>query len=196
MYKSVAAIAAVAVLSLPSYAESAEGGAGINNRQHNQANRIHQGVQSGELNRREAHRLGQEQRQIRQEERAYRSDGKLTAAERRDLHQDQNQASRHIYKEKHDAQDRNPPAPGTRDPGVNARQHVQGERVQQGVRSGELTRDEVKELNQERKSIRQEERAYKSDGVLTGAERKDLHQDLNQASKNIYEQKHDADKRQ
>lgn len=85
--------------------------------------------------------------------------------------------------------------PAVRDPGVNARQHVQRDRIGQGVRSGELTKDEAKQLATEQRTIRQEERAYKSDGKLTKDERKDLHQDLNAASKDIYEQKHDAEKR-
>ena len=83
----------------------------------------------------------------------------------------------------------------TSDPGVNARQHREKNRIKQGVRSGELTKDETKELRGDQKEIRQEERAYKSDGVLTSAERKDLHQDLNNESQKIYQEKHDAEKR-
>ena len=82
-----------------------------------------------------------------------------------------------------------------RDPTVNHRQHRQQHRIEQGARSGELTRAETKSLRQEQRSIRQEERAYKSDGKLTPAERKDLHHDLNQASKDIYREKHDDEKR-
>jgi polyhydroxyalkanoate synthesis regulator phasin len=85
--------------------------------------------------------------------------------------------------------------PAVRDPGVNARQHVQRDRIGQGVRSGELTKQETKELAAEQRAIRKEEREYQSDGKLTKEERKDLHQDLNAASRNIYEQKHDAEKR-
>jgi|GEM_PF-1171233 len=85
--------------------------------------------------------------------------------------------------------------PVVRDPGVNARQGFQRDRIGQGVRSGELTKDEAKQLAGEQRAIRKEERAYKSDGKLTKDERKDLHQDLNAASKDIYEQKHDAEKR-
>lgn len=85
--------------------------------------------------------------------------------------------------------------PANRDPGVNKRQHHQQDRIQQGVRSGELTKDEAKGLRADQKSIRQEERAYKSDGTLTKDERKDLHQDLKASSKNIYQEKHDAEKR-
>ena len=82
-----------------------------------------------------------------------------------------------------------------RDPGVNHRQHRQGDRIQQGVRSGELTRAEAKDLREDRRDIRQEEREYKSDGHLSKAERQDLHQDMNALSKDIHSEKHDADKR-
>jgi hypothetical protein len=58
-----------------------------------------------------------------------------------------------------------------------------------------LTREETKNLAQEQREIRKEEREYKSDGVLTREERKDLHQDNNEASKKIYLEKHDADTR-
>ncbi len=86
-------------------------------------------------------------------------------------------------------------ADGPRDPGVNARQHNQHDRIRQGVRSGGLTKDEAVGLRKEQRAIRQEERAYKSDGKLTKDERKDLHQDMNKASRDIYKEKHDAEKR-
>ncbi len=79
----------------------------------------------------------------------------------------------------------------TRDPGVNARQHNQRDRIQQGAKSGELTRRETGKLVHEQRDVRQLEREYKSDGTLTGAERRDLHQEQNEASRHIYNQKHD-----
>ena len=82
-----------------------------------------------------------------------------------------------------------------RDPGVNHRQHHQQQRVQQGVRSGELTRAEAHRLRHQQRYIRAEERRYKSDGVLTRDERRDLHRDLNRASRDIYNQKQDNEKR-
>lgn len=86
-------------------------------------------------------------------------------------------------------------AAGNRDPGVNARQHSQHDRIAQSVHSGSLTRAEAKGLRDERRTIRQEERQYKSDGVLTREERRDLRQDLNVASRDIYREKHDAETR-
>jgi Skp family chaperone for outer membrane proteins len=166
---------------------------GVNQRQHNQRERIQQGVKSGELTRRETGRLAEEQRDVRQLERAYKSDGTLTGAERRDLHHEQNQASHDIYRQKHDDQERPPAA--VRDPGVNERQANQTARIQQGVKSGELTHDEAQELRTERRDIRGLEHTYKEDGTLTRDERQDLHQQLTQQSHAIYEEKHDDEMR-
>src|SRR5262244_3245895 len=77
-----------------------------------------------------------------------------------------------------------------RDPGVNQRQHAQHARIEQGVRSGQLTHQEAKSLRAEQRGIRKEERKDKADGKLTAAERRDLHKDLKQANKNIYADKH------
>ena len=168
----------------------------VNARQQNQHQRVKQGVQSGELTRRETGALAREQRDIRQLERAYKSDGTLTRSERVDLHQEQNQASRHIYNQKHDAQDRpvaTPPA--VRDPVVNQRQANQTGRIVNGVKSGELTHDEAQDLRDGRRDIRQTEQEYKADGALTRDERIDLHQDLNQQGRDIYEAKHDEETR-
>ncbi len=185
----VAGVLGVAGLS---QAEAGTRDPGVNQRQQNQHQRIKQGVRSGELTRRETGALAREQRDVRQLERAYKSDGELTRAERVDLHQEQNQASRHIYNQKHDAQDR-PVAsvpPAVRDPGVNQRQVNQTGRIVNGVKTGELTHDEAQGLREGRRDIRQTEQEYKADGALTREERVDLHQDLNQQSKDIYEAKH------
>jgi hypothetical protein len=183
----------LALVALPVIAAAGNRDPGVNQRQHHQQQRIQQGVQSGELTRGETRRVQAEQRHIRHEERTYKADGQLTRAERADLRRDQNHASRDLYRQKHDAQDRPPAA--VRDPGVNARQHNQHDRIAQGARSGSLTKDEAKGLRDEQRSIRQDERQYKSDGTLSRDERTDLHQDLNAASRNVYNEKHDAEVR-
>lgn len=96
------------------------------------------------------------------------------------------------------AQDATPHAQHTMkhsDSSINHRQNKQGERIRQGVHSGQLTRAEAKDLREDRRDIRKEEREYKSDGHLSKAERRDLHKDMNALSKNIHSAKHDADKR-
>jgi hypothetical protein len=189
----VAGILGVASLS---QAEAGVRDAGVNARQQNQHQRVRQGVRSGELTRRETRNIAEGQRDIRQLERAYKSDGQLTRAERVDLHHEQNQASRDIYKQKHDAQDRPVAMPVvTRDPEVNERQVNQTGRIVNGVKTGELTHDEAQELREGRREIRQTEQQYKADGTLTRDERIDLHQHLNQQSRDIHEAKHNEETR-
>jgi hypothetical protein len=184
-----------ATAAASTYAEAGTRDPRVNARQHNQHDRIRQGVRSGELTRHETRTLVGEQRDVRQLERAYKSDGVLTGAERRDLHHEQNEASRDIHQQKHDAQDRPASQPGVRDPGVNQRQVNQTARIAQGVKSGELTRDESQELLAERRDIRELEQGYKVDGSLNRDERQDLHQQLNQQSREIAEEKHDGEQR-
>jgi hypothetical protein len=84
---------------------------------------------------------------------------------------------------------------GTRDPGVNKRQHNQHGRIHDGAKSGELTHGEAKALRAEQRAIRAQEREFKSDGVLTRGERRELHRDLNESSRDIRREKHDNDTR-
>lgn len=76
----------------------------IDQRQMNQEQRIDHGVESGQLNSREAKRLeGQQNRIDRMENRA-KEDGVVTARERARIGAAQNRASRNIAREKHDRQ--------------------------------------------------------------------------------------------
>ena len=76
---------------------------GIDKREKNQQQRIMQGMRSGELTPRETAKLKREQARIKKKERRFKSDGVLTCKERHTLHRYLNRASRHIYREKHDA---------------------------------------------------------------------------------------------
>ena len=108
MFKKIA-IAAAALVSVSGVLAStaSAGTPGLDQRQQNQAQRIRQGVRSGELTRHETRRLVQGQRELRRDERAAKADGVVTAKERAELHREANQQSRRIHRQKHDAQDRN-----------------------------------------------------------------------------------------
>ncbi|MBS1790173.1 MAG: hypothetical protein JST85_20785 [Acidobacteria bacterium] len=75
-------------------------------RQGNQQERIGQGVASGELKKGEARKLEKEQKEIQQEKHEARADGTVTGAERKEIQKDQNKASRHIYRAKHNNKSR------------------------------------------------------------------------------------------
>ena len=109
MFKKLSIVAAsllVAGLTVSTVA-SAEATPRADQRQQNQAARIRQGVGSGELTARETHRLVKGQRHVNRLERGAKADGDVTAAERVRIEKAQDRQSRRIYRQKHDAQDRN-----------------------------------------------------------------------------------------
>jgi len=81
------------------------GNSEVGQRQENQQDRIAQGVRSGQLTAGETAHLENQQRGINQQVRADRqaNGGKLTPGERQQVNREQNQASRNIYKDKHNA---------------------------------------------------------------------------------------------
>ncbi len=80
----------------------------------------------------------------------------------------------------------------TATPRVTKRQMKQQARIEQGVKSGELTKGEARRLERQQGKIAAEKRMAKADGVVTPAERAKLTHDQNRASKRIYRLKHNA----
>ena len=74
-------------------------------------------------------------------------------------------------------------------------QHRQQAVIRQGLRNGRLTPREARRLQAEQRSIAARERAYRADGVLTVAERRDMYAALYRAEQHIYNQMHDAERR-
>ena len=77
----------------------------VNQRRADQQGRIAQGDRSGQLTGRETNHLEAQEHGIHQEERGMRAqdNGHLTGQDRRTLHHQQNQESRRIYRDKHNA---------------------------------------------------------------------------------------------
>jgi uncharacterized membrane protein YebE (DUF533 family) len=78
---------------------------------------------------------------------------------------------------------------------IHQRSRHQRHRVAQGVKSGELTRAETRNLATDQKEIHQEVKAAKSDGVVTHSERKDIKKDQRQESRKIFRKKHNGRER-
>jgi len=76
----------------------------VDQREANQEKRIEQGVASGQLAPRETQRLERREQRIEKAETHAKSDGVVTAKERRQLGNMQDHASRDIRREKHDPQ--------------------------------------------------------------------------------------------
>lgn len=99
--KYLTAAAALAAALVPMAVQAQ----GINQRLNNQNRRIHQGVGSGQLTRREQYRLNRRDAYIHGQERLDRrfDNGHLTGGERRQLNRELNHSSGRVYQDKHNA---------------------------------------------------------------------------------------------
>jgi len=81
---------------------------------------------------------------------------------------------------------------------VNGRLKNQDERIKDGVKDGQLSKEEAAKLHKEDRNIRKEERrmAAKDGGHITKAEKAKLNRQENRVSGRIHEERHDGDKGQ
>jgi hypothetical protein len=194
---------ALAVFALPMFAQNTTAsaqssatastpvtGESIQDRKENQQDRIANGVQSGQLTAGETSNLEKKEAAINHEERNMRKldNGKLTAADKAALSQQQNQLSKQIYKDKHNAavQNTNPKSE------VGKRQENQQDRIANGIQSGQLTAGEAAHLENNQARINQQVRADRqaNGGKLTAQERAQINREQNRQSRQIYRDKH------
>lgn len=80
----------------------------------------------------------------------------------------------------------------TKTPRVDRRERRQEARIQEGVKSGELTKKEAATLEAQQQKIRKDEMKAKADGTLSPAERMKLKREQNRANRRIFRKKHNA----
>ena len=78
----------------------------------------------------------------------------------------------------------------TKTPVITRREHRQERRINQGVRSGELTRGEAHHLRNDERHIRTERRMAMNEGRMNRGERRNLRHQENRVSRRIYRDKH------
>jgi hypothetical protein len=163
----------------------------IAQRKENQQDRIGNGIKSGQLTAGETSNLETKEAAINGETRADRAanGGKLTQTEKQQINNQQNQVSKQIYNDKHNA---NTAHYGNNE--VGQRRENQQDRIAQGVKSGQLTAGETAKLENQQKGINQQVKAERSanGGKLTPGEKQQVNKEQNNASKNIYNKKHNA----
>lgn len=72
----------------------------------------------------------------------------------------------------------------------------ENQHMRQGMRSGQLTYRETARLNAQKHQLRREAIRYKAnDGYISSRERADLRRDNWRLDRNIYQQKHDRQRR-
>src|SRR5277367_233002 len=174
-----------------STATPADKPATIARRKDNQQDRIAQGIDSGQLTAGETKNLETKEADVNKEEHTMRSDddGHLTAGDRAKLNNQQNHLSNQIYDDKHNAATQHE---GTGE--IGDRKENQQDRIAQGVKSGQLTPGETAKLEKQQQGINRETAGMReaNGGKLTQADKKAVNQQQNQASRNIYNKKHNA----
>jgi hypothetical protein len=166
----------------------------IQQRKANQQKRVGEGLENGSLTAGEATKIEKKEKRLNAEERDMREDngGKLTAADKAKLTRQQNQLSRDIYRQKHDAQVQ--PKTGNE---VNQRDRNQQKRIGEGLENGSLTAGEAAKLEHKESKLNAEQRDMREDngGRLTASEKAKVNRQQNRLSKQIYNKKHNARKR-
>ena len=161
----------------------------IAQRKENQQDRIANGVQSGQLTAGETANLEKKEAGINKETATDRAanGGKLTSAEKKQVNQQQNQMSKQIYADKHNA---NTAKYGNNK--VGQRRENQQDRIAQGIKSGQLTAGETTKLEKQQQGINKQVSADRkaNGGTLNASQKKQINKEQNGASKNIYKKKH------
>jgi len=159
----------------------------------NQQQRIEQGLQSGQLNTKEAGRLEREQQHVDRMEARDLKDGHMSAGEQLRLDKAQNAASADIYKQKHDAQTGNPNSASSQRMQTDVQRNVnQQQRIQNGMENGSLTNREASRLEAGQARTDRKVANAAADGHVGAAEQGRIRRSENRQSVNVYRKKHNS----
>jgi hypothetical protein len=191
-----ATIIAGAVAALFSLAATAQTTGSEVQRDVNQQQRIEQGLKNGSLTTKEAAKLEQGESRIDKMESNAEKNGKLSPAEKQRIQRAQNQESRQINRLENNAAKGNPNSASSQRMQADVQRNVnQEQRIEQGVKSGQLTNREAGKLENGQARVDRAEARAGANGHVSQREQRNIQKDENQQSKHIYKQKHDKQTR-
>lgn len=173
---------------------------GIDQAQHEIGQRIQQGLASGRITPSEAQQLYRREREIEIRESRFKSNGSATPQERQQLRAELSGLNAEIDR----LMSRRPvmvapaqpvypvyPAqPGysgsaSQTPGIDNRQFNISRRIDEGVRAGRINPREARRLHEREREIARREAFFKSDGVVTPQERRQLQNQLDALNRDV-----------
>ena len=158
-----------------------------------QQQRIESGLKSGQLNTREAGKLERGEAKVEKIEASAQNNGTVSAREQARITAAQNRESKAIYNQKHDAQVGNPGSASSQRLQADVQRNVnQQQRIEQGVRSGELKNGEVAKLERGQSRVDRATARASADGHVGAREQASLHARENRQSTRVYRKKHNA----
>ncbi len=177
-------------LTLASTAALAQGAAATVQRDVNQQSRIEQGLRSGSLSTKEAGRLEREESHVDRMQANALRDGKLSPAERQRLHQAQDKVSQDIEVAKHNGVSGNPNSASSQRMQADVQRNINQERrIEQGVRSGELSGGETARLERNQAHVGRMEARAAANGHLGRGEQIAIQHEENKQSHRIHKAK-------
>ncbi|MDR3390025.1 MAG: hypothetical protein P4L92_23555 [Rudaea sp.] len=158
----------------------------------NQQERIEQGLQSGQLNTKEAGQLERDEQRIdRTQARDLKQGGALTPQEKAQITHEQNQASKDIYQDKHNAVTGNPDSASSKRLQADVQRNAnQQQRITNGINSGQLTNKEAGHLEAGQKREARNEANAAANGHVGAGEQARIQGRENRQSQRIYNKKH------
>lgn len=169
----------------------AQNAASETQRDTNQQNRVEQGLKSGQLTTKEAGQLERDEQRIDRTQAQDMKNGPLTVQEKAQIQHEQNQASRQIYQDKHNAATGNPDSKSSERMQAEVQRNAnQQARINQGVRSGQLTNREAGALERGQAHVDRSEANAARNGRVSAREQARTQGKENRQSGRIYRKKH------
>jgi hypothetical protein len=159
----------------------------------NQQNRIEQGLQSGQLNTKEASKLEGEEARIQREQSRDLKNGNLSPAEKARLTREQNQASRDITRLDNNKATGNPNSVSSQRMQADVQRNAnQQARIEQGLKSGSMTNREAGRAERGQARVDHAEARAGANGHVSAAEQRHVQTAENRQSARIAREKHNA----
>jgi hypothetical protein len=187
-------LAVSALFALPVLAQNT---ADVIQRDVNQQQRIENGLKSGQLSTKEAARLEKGEANIDKMEQRALSDGKMTKAEKQKIEAAENKESQAIARAKNNAITGDPNSASSQRMQADVQRNVNQEtRIEQGVKSGQLTNREGANLEKGQARVDSKEAKAGANGHISADEQRNIQAAENHQSKRIYNKKHNEHVRQ
>ena len=162
-------------------------------RNDNQQNRIEQGLQSGQLSTKEASKLEKGEAHIDKMEANANKNGGPTPQQAAAIQKAQNRESNAISNDKHNAVTGNPNSASSKRMQADVQRNAnQQARIENGVKSGQLTNKETANLERGQSHVNKAEAKAGANGHVSANEQKNIQGRENHQSDKVYNKKHNA----
>ena len=140
--------------------------------------RIQQGLASGQITPSEAQVLYRRDREIQMRENQYKAYGNVHPQQRQQLRDDLSALGADVERMMNNRDVVRPAGNAAQTPGIDNQDAQISQRIDEGFRSGRITPREARKLQSQQREIARHEAYFKSDGIVTQQERRQLRNEL------------------